>query len=58
MNKTDPRVIKTLQHIDDSLLENLSRYNFRKITVEMLCRGAKINRSTFYKYSNDNIIEI
>ena len=53
MNKTDPRVIKTLQHIDDSLLENLSRYNFRKITVEMLCRDAKINRSTFYKYYND-----
>lgn len=53
MNLEDPRVIKTLQHIDEALLENLDKYEFRKITVDMLCRVAMINRSTFYKYYRD-----
>ena len=53
MNRTDPRVIKTLHRIDESLLENLNHYDFPKITVEMLCNEAKINRSTFYKYYKD-----
>ena len=53
MNKKDPRVIRTLERIDQSLLENLNSYDFRKITVDMLCRSAKINRSTFYKYYTD-----
>ena len=53
MNMTDPRVIKTLRRIDDALLENLDKYQFQKITVEMICSSAKINRSTFYKYYKD-----
>ncbi len=53
MNKTDPRIIKTLQHIDNALLENLKEHEFRKITVDMICRSALINRSTFYKYYAD-----
>jgi len=53
MSKTDPRIIKTLRHIDEALLECLKEYEFRKITVDMLCRKALINRSTFYKYYTD-----
>ena len=50
MTKTDPRVIRTLHRIDESLLDNMKSHDFRKITVDTLCRSAKINRSTFYKY--------
>ena len=53
MKRKDPRVIKTLYRLDQSLLENLKSHDFRKITVEMLCVKAKINRSTFYKYYKD-----
>ena len=53
MNKTDPRVIKTLHRIDEALLDNLKNHDFRKITVDTLCRSARINRSTFYKYYSD-----
>lgn len=38
------------QNPDHSLLECLADTPFEKITVEQLCRGALINRSTFYKY--------
>lgn len=53
MNQFDPRVKKTLQSLDRSLIENLNSYDFRKITVDMICRNAKVNRSTFYKYYTD-----
>ncbi|MBP3872416.1 MAG: TetR/AcrR family transcriptional regulator [Lachnospiraceae bacterium] len=53
MSRTDPRVIKTLRNIDNALLDNLDSHEFRKITVDMLCRTAMINRSTFYKYYTD-----
>lgn len=53
MKKTDLRVIKTLRQIDDALLECLMQTSFQKITVEMLCHSALINRSTFYKYYID-----
>jgi AcrR family transcriptional regulator len=53
MNKTDPRVIKTLHSIDEALLDNLKNHDFRKITVDTLCRSARINRSTFYEYYSD-----
>lgn len=45
--QTDLRVVKTLRQIDHSLLECLADTPFEKITVEQLCRGALINRSTF-----------
>lgn len=53
MNQSDPRIIKTLRHIDSALLECLKEHDFRKITVDMLCRTAMVNRSTFYKYYAD-----
>jgi AcrR family transcriptional regulator len=53
MSRTDPRVIKPLRNIDNALLDNLDSHEFRKITVDMLCRTAMINRSTFYKYYTD-----
>ena len=53
MNRKDPRVTRTLYRLDQSLLENLKSCDFRKITVEMLCTKAKVNRSTFYKYYKD-----
>lgn len=53
MEKTDLRIIKTLRQIDASLLNNLSAHPFQKITINMLCEQAMINRSTFYKYYLD-----
>lgn len=53
MTRTDPRIIKTLRQIDNALLENLKERDFQKITIDMLCRSASINRSTFYKYYKD-----
>lgn len=53
MNKEDLRVVKTLESIDASLLANLKKYPLTKITVDTLCKEARINRSTFYKYYSD-----
>ncbi len=53
MAKEDLRVIKTLDSIDKSLLENLKTMPFNKITVEALCNQARINRTTFYKHYSD-----
>lgn len=53
MIKEDLRVVKTLEAIDASLLTNLKKYPLSKITVDTLCKEARINRSTFYKYYSD-----
>ena len=53
MAKEDLRVIKTLDSVDQSLLENLKKTPFNKITVEALCEKARINRTTFYKHYRD-----
>lgn len=53
MDRTDLRIVKTLKQIDQALLDCLKEHSFQKITVEMLCRKALINRSTFYKYYLD-----
>lgn len=53
MSKIDPRIVKTKRQIDRALLENLRQFPFSKITVEMLCKTAMVNRSTFYKYYVD-----
>lgn len=50
MAQTDLRVVKTLKQIDRALLETLAQRPFEKITVELICQAAMINRSTFYKY--------
>lgn len=51
--KVDPRIKKTLLQIDYSLLNNLEKFPFQKITIDMICKDAMINRSTFYKYYAD-----
>ena len=56
MNKQDPRVIKTLRQIDEALLGNLKETSFEKITIDMICKKALINRSTFYKYYEDKYV--
>lgn len=53
MNRVDPRIIRTKNQIDRALLTALSRCSFQKITVDMICEEAMINRSTFYKYYRD-----
>ena len=53
MSRNDPRVIKTLRQIDDALLTCLKTTSQQKLTVDMLCETALINRSTFYKYYLD-----
>ena len=51
--KEDLRVIKTLESIDRALLENLKKLPFGKITVDAICKSARINRTTFYKHYSD-----
>ncbi len=53
MQVKDLRVIKTLDSIDKSLLTNLKKMPFNKITVDALCKEARINRTTFYKHYAD-----
>ena len=53
MAKLDPRIYKTLRNIDDALLASLKELPFRRITIDLLCKSAMINRSTFYKYYAD-----
>lgn len=53
MKRNDLRVVKTLRQIDRALLVNISQNPFQKVTVDMICEQAMINRSTFYKYYRD-----
>jgi AcrR family transcriptional regulator len=53
MSKEDLRVTKTLESINTALIESLKTCPLSKITVDTLCREARINRSTFYKYYTD-----
>lgn len=53
MAKEDLRIIKTLESIDNALLDSLKKKPFNKITVGMLCEKARINRTTFYKHYRD-----
>lgn len=53
MKPLDPRIKRTLKILDRALLENLKKHPFSKITVEMICNTAEVNRSTFYKYYCD-----
>lgn len=50
MNNPDPRIRRTLSEIDSAFLALLEQYPVQGITVDMICREAKINRSTFYKH--------
>lgn len=53
MKPHDPRIIKTLRQIDSALLACIAKHPFQKVTVDMICETALINRSTFYKYYRD-----
>jgi AcrR family transcriptional regulator len=53
MARPDPRIYKTLRSIDQALLSLLREHPFQKITIEMICTAAMVNRSTFYKYYAD-----
>ena len=53
MYKQDLRVLKTIRQIDQSLLTCLQQTTFGRITVDMLCKEALINRSTFYRHYAD-----
>ena len=53
MPVSDLRVVKTIDSIEKSLLENLKKMPFNKITVDALCKEARINRTTFYKHYSD-----
>lgn len=53
MAKYDLRVVKTLENIDNALLELLKTTPFGKITVDAICKRARINRTTFYKHYGD-----
>ena len=49
----DKRIIRTRQRLKYTLLDLLNKKSIHDITVLELCKTAKINRTTFYKYYND-----
>ena len=49
----DKRIERTNTKLRYSLLTLLKKKKLNKITVLELCKEAKINRTTFYKYYND-----
>lgn len=49
----DKRIERTNTKLRYSLLTLLKKNNLNKITVLELCKEAKINRTTFYKYYED-----
>ena len=49
----DKRILKTKKQLTNTLLELLNNKQAKDITVLELCKKAKINRTTFYKYYKD-----
>lgn len=49
----DKRILKTKKTLTNSLLLLIKEKNINDITVLELCKKAKINRTTFYKYYKD-----
>lgn len=49
----DKRIIKTKKKLTNTLLILLKEKSINNITVLELCKEAKINRTTFYKYYKD-----
>lgn len=50
MNKTDPRIAKTLQSIQLASAEILTHEGWSALTISAICKKAKISRSTFYDH--------
>lgn len=55
----DRRTEYTINAIKDSLLANLDKKNYNKISITDICRGADIHRSTFYQHysEKDEVLE-
>lgn len=49
----DARIIKTNQRIKEAFLEIMKTTSFDKMTIQILCQKANINRSTFYLHYTD-----
>lgn len=49
----DVRVVKTRRDIEGAFLHLLEQRPFQKITVQMICREAMVNKGTFYRHYND-----
>ena len=50
--KKDLRVVKTIENLQESLLQLLEQKGLGKITISELCKLAKVNRGTFYLHFN------
>lgn len=55
--KNNRRAQNTQQKIKATLLEKLADKRFQQVTVQEICRAAKINRTTFYMHF-DNLAEV
>lgn len=44
---------RMMKHIVTTYLDLLERKSFNKITIQMICEEAEINKSTFYNYFED-----
>lgn len=49
----DMRVVKTRRDIEAAFLKLLETHSFQKITVQMICKEALVNKGTFYRHYND-----
>ncbi|MBE5891539.1 MAG: TetR/AcrR family transcriptional regulator [Lachnospiraceae bacterium] len=49
----DKRVIKTKRNIKHTMIAELGKTGFNKITVTDICKHGQISRITFYTYYND-----
>lgn len=51
--KEDLRVVKTKENIKSGMLNLLSKYTFKEITMSMLMDECRINKTTFYRHYLD-----
>lgn len=51
--RTDPRVVRTRQFIQDAFTELLRHKDFHQITISDITSKATINRATFYAHYQD-----
>lgn len=58
INKTDPRVIRTRQLIQDAFITLSKEKDFNTITVRDITERATINRATFYAHYSDKYVLI
>ncbi|MBP3041289.1 TetR/AcrR family transcriptional regulator, partial [Bacillaceae bacterium Marseille-Q3522] len=47
------RIVKTKESIRESFFRLLKQYTFSEITIEKICKEARISRSTFYSHYSD-----